>query len=404
MDPRIKHIAFLLPPVIIAGVWFDFIPIAPGIRTRINSLKEVNTSPKKTLPILTSVTGTVFFRERPALPEGTAKGNELLSDGSSLVTADGASALITFTDSDTWKLRLAAGSRVNFDKVSEDGTILNLVHGSAILSAKNNTGRVRPVSIRTNFASFTTSGALFAVTSETDKWTLLSVKEGIVIAENFKLMQKTQIHEGFNYLVKREGEARNQLELSAIELYNWDFSQPNPGLPAIEDVLKTFDERVAPVADEKEKLHQEKLVQVDEALKSFRTEHDGFRRELQILSDNARDSREGFVTERRRIERDIRCLQTSVSECNLYSEKILLLRGFPRTWGNPRYRSEIVVGLQKYLQEREDEVSIREDEARVLEELMKKRDAALSSAETNRTQEKDLDSIIPSLQDARLKR
>lgn len=404
MDPRIKRIAFLLPPVIIAGVWFDLIPIAPGLRSKIDSFKVAPPAVKKNLPLLVAHTGAVSFRERPALPESPVKGGEVLSEGSSLTVPEESSALITFTDTDTWKLRVAGGTRINVDKLSPASTIINLVKGSIVLSAKNNSGRIRPVSVRTSFASFTFSSATVAVISDADKWNLMSVKEGTVVAENFKLMEKTQVHEGFSYLINRDGIAKNQLELSAIDLFHWDLSRPDPTVPAIDQVLVKFEESVAAVPDEKEKIRQDNLSSIDEALKNFRKEHADLQRELEILAGNARDSREGFVSERRKVDKDIRCLQTSVSECNLFSEKILLLQGFPRTWGNPAYRESLVTGLRKYLQGREEEVGAREEEARILGELMKKREAALSTAETLRSREENPDRVVPLLQDARLRR
>ncbi len=73
-------------------------------------------------------------------------------------------------------------------------------------------------------------------------------------------------------------------------------------------------------------------------------------------------------------------------------------------WGNPRYRTSLVVGLQKYLQERDEEVVIREEEARNLAELMSSRDAALKAVEHDRSRELNLDKLIPLLQDERLRR
>ena len=73
-------------------------------------------------------------------------------------------------------------------------------------------------------------------------------------------------------------------------------------------------------------------------------------------------------------------------------------------WGNPRYRTSLVVGLQKYLQERNDEVSAREEEAQTFTKLMSLRASVLRAAESDRSQEKNLEKIIRILQDERLRR
>jgi hypothetical protein len=161
---------------------------------------------------------------------------------------------------------------------------------------------------------------------------------------------------------------------------------------------------VGPTLDDQEKAKLIFLKEVDEKIAEFKETNKELRRELETLQDNAVQSREGLKAESVKIDKDIRCLQTSASECNLFTEKILVAKGFPRMWGNPRYRSSLVLGLQKYKIDRNEEVTGREEEAKILAQLMSMRNAILNQIENDRKNGKAIDKIIPTLQDQRLRR
>jgi hypothetical protein len=144
----------------------------------------------------------------------------------------------------------------------------------------------------------------------------MTVNEGTVIAENYKISAKTKVIDGHTYLINREGESKIVLNLDALNLFTGMF--------------RTWTRKSLLWRMSSQK--------------------------LETLQENALQSREGLKAETVKVEKDIRCLQTSPSECSLYSEKILVGRGLPWLWGNPRYPTSMVVELQKYLLERSEEL------------------------------------------------
>jgi predicted ribosome quality control (RQC) complex YloA/Tae2 family protein len=232
---------------------------------------------------------------------------------------------------------------------------------------------------------------------------VLTVREGIVEAENFKESQKSLIRDGHSYLVNREGESKTEYDLDTIDLFNWDSVKVDEPLPTLDAVVEKLGD-LGPTLDDQEKARIQLWKEVDEKINGFRKTDEELNRELEILTENADLSRKGLTEERKKIEQDIRCIKTSVTECLLSSEKILLQEGFPRLWGTPQYRNSMVVGLQKYLQGREEEVKSREEEALEIKKLMQRRAAALRAMEVDRKNETNPEKIMLLLQDARLRR
>lgn len=409
MNIWLKRVSLILPPVIIAGVYFNIIPVGSEIRNKIDAiLKSEEKAPEKQIfPVAEKILGEVYFKELPSFPPVPLKGGEILKEKQSFATGPASSLLLTYRGPDSWMIRVSPDAQVNIDELMKmkdvQTTTLNLMQGGVIIQMKQNSSASRKIQVRTKFASFSVSDGAFAILTDGETRTLMTVKRGLVEAENFKLMEKTPVREAHTYFTNREGEKKVELDLDAMDLYNWDPSDLTAGFPVLEKVVVVVGD-LGPTPDDKEKAKLQLLKDIDIAIQEFKQETEKLAREHEILQENAEQSQVGLREEKVRVNKDIRCLETSPFECNLFSEKILLMRGFPRTWGNPQYRNSLVVGLGKYLQERNEEVQSREEEAKVLSKLMLARGSILRAVESDRAAERNLDKIIRTLQDDRLRR
>ncbi len=406
MDPRLKRLAFILPLLIIFGVYKNYIPVGSGIKSFFQS-KEVAKPMPKAYPVVEKVIGEVMMKEKPSYPPVKLKGGELLKAGATITTGEKSAAILAYRSYYKWEARVSENTQVNIDELMkmdpEDKTIFNLVTGAIMMRMKNTSGTVRNMTVRTKYASFAVRGTTFSVLSDGEKRSVMTVQEGVVVADNYKLTDKSKVIEGHSYLVNREGDSKIILDLDAVNLYDWNVENPIPESPSIDDVVaKTGD--VGPTLDDQEKNQLTLLKEIDEKIAEFKTVNTELTRELETLNENAVQSRQGLKEESVKVNKDIKCLETSSFECNLFSEKVLVARGYPRMWGNPRYKSSLIVELQKYLVERNDDVAGREDEAKILAKLMTARRSVLSTMEEDRKNVTNIEKIIPTLQDERLRR
>jgi hypothetical protein len=405
MDPRLKRLAFILPVLVIFGVYTNLIPLGTDFKALFSS-EEVKPK-EKIFPMIEKIRGEVMMKELPSYPPVSLKGGERLKEGATITTGENSAALLTYRGQYHWEAHLASKTQINVDELMnqrpEETTLFNLVTGAIGLKVKNSSGIVRRISVRTKFASFGVQGTKFAVLTDGEKRSLMIVNEGTVIAENYKTSAKTKVIDGHTYLINREGESNIVLNLDALNLFNWDIQNLNQEIPSLEEVISRIGD-VGPALDDQENAQLSQLKEVDEKITEFKSKDRDLLRELETLQENALQSRDGLRAETVKVEKDIRCLQTSPSECSLYSEKILVGRGLPRMWGNPRYRASMVVELQKYLIERNEEVAGREDEARILAKLMSARKTAINQIEVDRKEGNNIDEIIQKLEDNRLKR
>ena len=408
MHPTFKKILLILPPLLIVGVFFNIIPVGNDIRKQIDSFfsSEKKVEVKLVDATVEKVFGEATFQEKPGLPVVPLKDGTVLRQGASIVTGEKSSVLLSLKGTYQWNVRLGSNSHVNIDELmkmkTEETTFFNLVRGGLILVLENKTGIPRRVHVRTKFASFAVRGTTIAVLTDEEKESLMTVHDGTVEAENFKEMTKSLVKTGHTYLINRDGKSKIALDYEALGLYNWDTQNLEVDLPQIKDVIeKVGDIGLAP--DEKEKAKLQLLKEIDENITLFRTQNDSFHRDLDILMENAEETKKGYLDERSKIERDIRCIETSPSECRLYSAKILQENGFPRLWGNPRYKASMVEGLKDYLGKRNEVVRERQEKANDLARLVKNRDAVLSAVEADRKQETNLEKLLPLLQDVRLR-
>lgn len=408
MHPNLKKILFVLPPLLIAGVFFNLIPVGGDLRKHIDSYF----SPEKKVEIerisatIEKISGDVTYQERPGLPVVKLKGGETLTEGATIVTGEKSSALLSLKGTYRWSVKIGPESQVNIDELmkmkSEETTFFNLVRGGLILVLENKSGTPRRVNVRTKFASFAVRGTTIAVLTDEEKQSLMTVHDGTVEAENFREMSKSVVKTGHTYLINRDGKSKIELDYEALGIYDWNTDNLEAPLPKIEEVIqKVGDIGLAP--DEKEKAKLLLLKDIDENISLFKNLSDSLRRDSDIARENAEETKRGYLEEKGKIDRDIRCIETSPSECELYSAKILRDNGFPRLWGNPRYKDSMIEGLREYLRKRTDVVREREEKAGDLSRIVKARDEVLRAVESDRKEEKNLEKLLPLLQDERLR-
>lgn len=409
MNPWLKKVIIVAPPVVIAGVYLNLIPVGPNLRDSFKTLmgNEKTRPAPVVVPLVEKIRGEVLMKASPKESAVQLKGGEILKEGSSFATGEESSVLLSFNGTFSWKLLITPETQVNIDELMKmrevQTTIVNVIRGGVIIEVENKNEAQRNFIVRSNFASFSVKAGKFSILTNGEKRSLVTVHKGVVEADNYKLMKKTLVREGNTFIVNREGEQKVELDVEVLDLYDWDLSRLDLRIPEIEEVtVKTGD--VSPLIDETEKKKIAKLKEIDEAITEFRAQNENLSREMNILKESAEQSREGFRNESRNVNRDIRCLETSASECNLYNAKILYERGFPRMWGNPRYKKSLILELQKYLKERNEEIITREEEAKALVKLMSLRESALNAVVSDRAREANLEKLILLLQDDRLKR
>jgi hypothetical protein len=409
MNIWLKRVSLILPPVIVAGVYFDKIPVGPSIRKKFDSMMSETKIPpvKQAYPKVEKILGEVFVKDHASFTPVPVVGGEILKEGQSFATGPNSALLLSYRGPDSWLMRISSDAQINIDELmkmkDQQTTTVNLMQGGLILKVINKTGAARNIKIRTKVGSFSVNQGTLAVLTDGETRSLMTVQQGLVEAENYKLMEKTPVREAHTYFLNREGEKKVELDLDALDLYNWEPTDLASVFPVMEKVVVVVGD-LGPTPDDKEKARIHLLKEVNASIQEFETENEKLQREHEILIENAEQSRLGLKEEKARVNKDIRCLETSSFECNLFSEKILLMRGFPRTWGNPQYRYSLVVGLGKYLQERNEEVINREEEEKILSKLMTSRKTILRSVRSDLAAGRNLEKLIRTLQDDRLRR
>lgn len=383
MNRNLKRVALGAPVLIVLGVYLELIPVGPGLK-KVISPEDVTQPEKKP--------------QSPVITMGESLGD--VSFGPSKILTGAASRALLRAGSGS--VILTEGSELYVDKVlSEDPKALrlNLRKGGLIGEARI----ALELILRTPVGSFRTTDAVFSLLVPNENEALLLVKTGVVEAENFKDGKVTKVIEGHTFQLNRDGREKLTIDLDALDLFDWSLTLESADLPSFATVSNKVGS-LPPVLSEAELIQKDRTEDIDRALEVFRENHRRLLRENEILKENAEASREGFTSEKRRLERDIQCLETSASECNLFGEKILRDKGFPRMWGTPRYRHDMVVTLQKYILERRTEVEAREEEAKILTALMGRREKALRESEVLRENGNDLEAITKKLEDPRLRR
>jgi hypothetical protein len=239
---------------------------------------------------------------------------------------------------------------------------------------------------------------------------LLIVREGKVQAENIKAFKKRFVSAGSSYLVNKDGEDQEYSDIGMINKFEWDLENLTGEQLQIDEMINMLgnpdlsvkkQELVLSEESEKSKSLKE-LIQIeinnfkryDLDLQDYLTNETQFLNELMEIADK----------EKPKIQNDINCLSTTRSQCDLYSEKLLMGRGFPRTFGTPRFIDMIIEDLNKYRKDQDEKIVVAKSDKATLDTLIETRGILLKEIEKQYLEDKDLETIIPRLKDEKLRR
>ncbi len=402
--------------VSISSDGFDFENVADKLRKRITGQsakvhsKIINIEKNTNSAIVKAIRGAVFLTHKGVSTQ--LKLGDVIEQGSLIETKEKSFVTIMYGQDYELKIMIGPKSKVNCtsimlstkQRVHEN--LFGLVHGT-VRAQFRNPKKKADLSINTKSVVFGVRGTTFFVATDQDKFTLLIVKEGLVEGQNFIRLSKKMISAGSSYLIWKNGEEREYLLNDIFAKINWDFNTANDFLPEIEDFLKYFDTTGLDNQSITENKTTDNLttkmdIDIKKELNNFSIET----KEIQDSVDSLNDYLTSLNAKKKDrlpgIESDIKCLITSRKECKLFSEKVLIQRGFPRTFGAPRYIQMMVDDLRKQIVEMEEEIGATKKEKELLEALIIKRQEVYEKAMKMITELKDSKEILELISDKSL--
>ena len=369
----------------------------------------------RSLPKIMKTRGTILISDSNSLPR-LAKLGEELKQGSSIETKEKSFVLLSFGDKYSCYVRIGSNSKLNIDELllnsqnnNSEQSFVSLIKGTLSVAVKK-MNETPVIKIKTAFAIFGVRGTQFSVLTDAINYSLLVVKEGKVEAENVIAFRKRIVSTGASYLVNKNGEEKEFSDTEMINKFEWDLENLTIDHPEMEEMItmlgnpdlspKKEDFVINSTPDKTKSLKE--LVQIeidifkryDVDLQDYLSNDIQFLNELLLISEK----------ERLKIKNDIFCLSTTRSQCDLYSEKLLMSRGFPRTFGTPRFIQMMIEDLNKYMKEQDDQISVAKSDKASLEDLISKRKILLENVEKQFLAGTELETIIPRLKDDKMRR
>ena len=362
---------------------------------------------KKSSSIIKDVKGSVTITDVGGAPRPANAGEEIAA-GAVVETADKSTVLIKFGGSYHCEMRLGANSKINIDTLAksapgaiQESTMINLIKGGIYTLLVGDTKEV-DVRVKTFAAVFAVRGTKFTVLTDGTNRSLLSVHEGKVQTENFITGKVTSVVGGSNYVVDNLGKEAVSYEAETLRKLNWEDSSEAPESDMTSIVgLHVETSQAKPTEDTKTQIDPVQLVESEFTI--FREVNGDIQENVALLKDQQQQYIKNWEQESPKIASDINCIQKSNFQCDLFSEKILLKRGFPRTHGSPRLKQSLVEELKKYMVEREAEIDELREKINNFETLLDKRVLVLKEAEEVWKNNPNPDAILPKLQDKTLR-
>jgi hypothetical protein len=326
---------------------------------------------EKTLPKVSKAIGSVFMNcnQKEDYP---AEIGTPFTENCILETKDRSLAVISFEGSYKWMLRVTPNTKIKSDElfraIIEDGnekenSVFNLIKGTVfyLLTNENDLARVK---FKTFLTIYGVRGTTISVTTDGESFSNMAVKEGIVEAINLETMQKHMIYSGqFHIAFKKREEIINKPEI--IDLYDWNLDSDRvEGIPGIESIQKYIEAPAEKLQKKTDMIIQD--TSLDESLKKEITSLEirirDHLEELKKIKSRIADRKFALEGERTGIEKDILCLKSDQGDCSLFSEKILMDRGYPRIYKSHSFKLSMAEELRKYLVEKEKEIENLERE------------------------------------------
>lgn len=418
-------VAFLIYHIIaVGGTLAFFMYFAEGIENLdLDSFKQLTEKMNAEAPvankvlvknqaIIHSVMGDVFFTNSIGTTPRKAVVGDLLAPGSVIETKAKSFATLKFGQTYNCTVRIGALSRLNVDGLLEldedskkESTTFNLVKGGLYLLL-NNTSKQADVKIKTISAVFAVRGTHLAIRTDGFGAVLMSVLEGIVKTENIRTGKTYPISTGSSYLVEPSGLDKIENNPDILKRFDFSDAQTEVILPE-DDLLSVYMQTLRPVevsgdpTEAKPQINQEEILS---EIAIFKAENDSIMSDLDSERSELKTKLSNQAQEMTKIKEDMYCLENSTKPCKLFSENILISRGFPRTFGDARIRRSLILDLRLYLKQQDEAMESKKITLKNTEDLLSKRQEVLKWAEDSVSTGTSLDTIIPRLKDRQLLR
>jgi hypothetical protein len=369
----------------------------------------------KPRPLIKKIRGTVLVSDTKS-STWEAKVGEELKQGNSIETKEKSTVLLSFGDKYSCTMRLGSRSKINIDDlmrqegdVKTEKSLINLIRGTVSVIVTNKSADIQ-IGIKTKHAAFGVRGTKFSVLTDNLDYSLLAVKEGKVEADNFISFKKKLVSADASLLINKDGIEKDSLDIKIIDRFDWNLENIDSEFPDIDEMLSllgnpdfTQSNEVTTKSAEPESIKPlievilielEAFKRYDKDLQDYLSNEMQYLNELQSISN----------IEKPKIESDIHCLSVSKKQCSLYSEKLLVSRDFPRTFGTPRFIQMMINDLRKYLKEQDDKIVTSKKDIAELEALILKRKTILESVELQFKNSVELEIIISRLKEKELLR
>lgn len=416
------RIAFILyHAIVIIGSLFLFVTITADINEfdfktfKFKKKKiEQEIATTTSVPVIEKVKGTVTISATGKSSHPAAVGEEL-QQGSIIETAENSFALLTFSEKYTCRIKVGAKSRLDVDELlvqnvstkTEDTTI-NLKLGNVIVHLLNKNEPVK-IQVRTTSASFGVRGTKLAVFTDGSAEAMLCVEHGQVEAENKLNFKRSRINGGESYYIDKDGQDRKENNPQMINALDWNMDGDLPVLLVLSELKEKLTSTSVVIQQVSEsgvqsEVTPEMLASIEQEIKIFKEENIKLLEEVEVEKHSIAKYQADLEKDLVKINEDIHCLETSTVRCKLFTENILIKRGFPQTYGAPKLIESMTKDLKAYIEERNQEISDKQKDFVVLETLIKKRQEVLQVVETQLLNKTELNSIIPKLKEQALHR
>jgi hypothetical protein len=343
--------------------------------------------------------------------------NEVIKEGYTVETNEESTALLSFGKGYKCLVRLLPETKLKIEKLltlKADGTkgetsLFYLFNGQIIVQLSNLPPEAN-VDFKTKLSRYSPGASVSAMATDSETFAVLAVKNGTARAENLKSLKFEMILAGENHLVDVEGHERKSSIPEVLTYFEWDIRKHLPQKIDFQEILSltggSFEDK--PVAQVDSAQLTGEAIKILEDKISLEMMH--FRDYSTKLRDEILSGQEGLTHLRRaqeketlRIQADINCLETA-SKCDLYSEKLLLSRGFPRLHHSARMSASIIKDLRLYLEEQKSKADEKQKEIEELIKLERKRSETMSWVLSRKSDKAQLNDILSRLQDQSLLR
>ncbi len=354
------------------------------------------------------------FEDQFSGSERNAIEGEVLPEGAAIETRNG-SVTLSFGNGYLCTLKLLPNTKLRIDELmapkldGEEKTEVTLWHlfKGQLIAELQSESTIIAIDFKTKGARFSLRPSVSGVAVDERGDVLLAVKAGEVRAENIKTLKFDMIKAPQIYFIDDRGRERKIQNSEVVNLFNWKISKDMISVIDFEKVLSltggAFIEPVAPVKKGgfSEEERAQLLNETREEMRTFRAYSSRLREDILSGKQNLEVFHKKNEKDAIKIRADINCLETS-KRCDLYSEQLLLNRGFPRIHNSPRLVEGIKNDLRKYLNEQDTKLDEVAKEIEVLEALEKKRAVVFQWAEKQAESDSELRETLKQLRDQNL--